>query len=101
MRGWRRAGHTGLRVPRGDKGTASWRGNWEAETSQVHLPDEVGEEGRRAEGRKQDCRERKAVDWGPEVQGRRTWVVLAASSSSQLLSWVRLLASWRQPGTMF
>lgn len=73
MRGWRRGGHTELRRLPGEA-------NWEAETSQVHLPDEVGEEGRRAEGRKRDCRERKEVDWGPEVKGRSTWVVLAAAS---------------------
>lgn len=36
---------------RGGEGTSSWRGSLETETCQMHLPDEVGEEGRRVEGR--------------------------------------------------
>lgn len=42
----------------GREGTASWRGSLETETCQMHLPDEVGEEGRRVEGRR--CRVDKA-----------------------------------------
>lgn len=33
-----------------------------------------------AEWRKQDCRETKEAGWGPEVNRRSSWVVLAASA---------------------